>query len=229
MQRRLRYGLGAFAVAAILSGIGIGIALAGEGPATPAATVASAQGQTVQEDFLARLAARLGVSEERLRIALQATLVEELEDAAARGLLPGDLVETLRELVESGMLLQPPEGTSGEDRELPPILREIHGEIEALERQVAAFFGTTEARLREMLGEGKSLGEIADSFGKSRDELSRLLLTEFMAFLEDERVPAPLRDLARTFAARLLELYINGDLSLEGVFGGVLPWTDKGR
>jgi AraC-like DNA-binding protein len=215
MHNAARYALGAFAGAAIISGAGIGIAMAGDSDSTPHAVTTAVQAQEAPADgFLARLAAKLGVSEEELRRAIEGTIEETLQRAADEGRLPQETVDQLQDLIDRG-LHDPDGGLFGD----PEGWGALEADLDALAERLAAFLGTSEEEIRRQLESGMSLADIAEQVNRTPAEIGQSLLQEYLYFLENESVPAEVRTHLRGLTNRLIEMYLDGDLRIDGLFG----------
>ena len=230
MHNAARYALGAFAGAAIISGVGIGVAMAGddgasEQPGSESTTLQLNEGAL--DGFLARLAAKLGVDPETLRSAIQDSLAEEVQQAADDGRITQETADRINGHIENGSWADPfgdeglfdwlPTLPELEDGESP---LELLPEVADIERDIAEFLGTTEAELDSLLEDGATLGEAAESLGVSQGDLEQFLLERALEIINDERVPEELRELMQSGLESLIEAYVNGELTLDGLFGG---------
>jgi hypothetical protein len=139
------------------------------------------------EDIIDRLARNLGIDSDALLEGIRKTASELLDEAEAGGDVPGDVAGVLRGLIEDANLFEmdldeildsvaPLFGLEGfefgqdGDGEVPAFGFGAFGlddEIEGL----AAFLGISADELKDELGTGQTLGEVAESHGKSREEL----------------------------------------------------------
>lgn len=228
MHNAVRYVLGGFAGAAIVTGVSIAVATAGN-TTTPAPEHATAS-QEAPAGFLARLAAKLGISEEELRSAIEETIAEEIDAAEERGAIPEDVAERLRDWLERGAL----EGSLfdwelDDVQGLPavPGLDSIRGDLEELRREIAEFLGTTEEEIRRLLEEGMPLSEIVAESGRTPEEIAQFLLDRFLEHADSD-VPEGVRTLMREALERMVELYLEGRLTLESLLEGGWPGFGAG-
>jgi hypothetical protein len=224
MHNAARYVLGGFAGAAIISGVGISVAMAGDS-ANSTGRIEVAQTSNVDGErlnsFVDWLAEKLGITPEELKAAIEETLAEEVDRAADEGELPQDLADSIQREIENGLFDREidVEGIIGSAGGGIPDLGEIEGQIADLRAEIAAFLGTTEEELRSLLDEGMTLGEIAERFDKTPEEIANFLLEQYLALTENEDVPQEIRDGMRAALEKLIEMYIDGRLALEDLFG----------
>jgi len=207
MHNAMRYVLGGFAGAAIVTGVSIAVATAGN-TTTPAPEHATAS-QEAPAGFLARLAAKLGISEEELRSAIE----EEIDAAEERGAIPEDVAERLRDWLERGALEGPLFDRELDDVQgLPavPGLESIGGDLEELRREIAEFLGTTEEEIQRLLEEGVPLSEIVAESGRTPEEIAQFLLDRFLEHADGD-IPEGVRTLMREALERMVELYLEDD------------------
>lgn len=235
MHNAARYAIGAFAGAAIISGVGIGVAMAGDSESSGSELPALTQPKLAQENpadgFLARLAAKLGIDEQTLRDAIEETLGEEVQRAEDEGYVSPELADRIQRHIENGSWTDPlgpgglfdwlPAPLWGGDPDESPL--ELLPEVADLENEIAAFIGATEEELREALEDGQTLGEVAEDFGTSPEDLQQFMLERALEIINDEQVPEEVRDLLRSGLNQLIEMYINGEVAigdfLEEAFG----------
>lgn len=173
---------------------GGGAALAATGSSNPAS------------DFLGDVADRLGIGRDKLESAIEDATIARIEAAVAAGDLSKEEGERLKERVRSG-----------EGPVFPPTFRAPgfgDGPLEGprmlapgflgadLLGAAADYLGKTKAEVREALGDGKSLGEIAEDEGKSVDGLKEALRS---AVREDADEAVEDGDLTREEADRVVE------------------------
>lgn len=166
---------GGAAAAAIVAAIG-GTALA-QTP-TPPASGSPATGtprpsaQQRADEFVNALAAKLGKSPDELKNAIKAVEKERVAQALQAGRITQDQANTLNQRIDQGQglgLRGPGLGDLGaRGVGKPPGVR---GELSG----VAGFLGLPPQDLRAQLGAGKSLAQIAQEKGKSRDDLKTFL------------------------------------------------------
>jgi hypothetical protein len=181
----LRFGsrkVQAFAAAGVLAVTGVAgtvatVANAQQPTPTPGAArtatpSAGAQQRTqMAEEHLSRLAQNLGVSVDRLREALKQTALQEVDAALAAGRITAQQAQDAKTRINSGDF---PGLHFGIGRGGPG---GFGGRGFFFEKdQLAQFLGITEAQLQTELN-GKSLAQVAQAHGKSRDQLIQFIVT----------------------------------------------------
>lgn len=123
--------------------------------------------------FIAKLAANLGISEEQLQGAIKTTRLQLVDEAVAEGRMTPEQAERARQRIEEGQGFGPMFGPGwpgahhgGPRGERGPA---IGGAGFAA---VAQLLGVTPPQLREEL-RGKTLAEVGQAHGKSRDEVGQ--------------------------------------------------------
>ncbi|MBI2766922.1 MAG: hypothetical protein HYX53_13555 [Chloroflexi bacterium] len=202
-----RAGLAGIAPLALVGVIGGGVLVArasGDRPATGAATVsdevsgansdptlALAANANLTDDYIAKLAANLGIDEQKLRDALKTTALQELDAAVASGKIPQAMADKIRAAISSGDLGALGLGGLRIGRwEIKPDGAAPNGAPQKPGRfgfglfpggknldAVAGFLGITTDVLKSELG-GKTLAQEAQAHGKTRDELKAFLIAE---------------------------------------------------
>ncbi len=133
---------------------------------TPTPPAAQQRAQRADE-FLNRLAQNLGVTPERLRDAIKQTALQEVDAAVARGDLTAQQAQAIKDRINAGDI--GPFGLGfGLGRGGPGPL--------AAHADIAQFLGITPAQLHTELN-GKSLAQVAQAHGKSRDQLIQFLVS----------------------------------------------------
>lgn len=188
-----------------LIGGGIVLADANGGPGAPSTTPSLLRVDSDSLDsYIAKLAGNLGIDEATLREAITATNLDFLDAAVADGRLTEEQAAEVRERLESGegsILGLPLPGIGSGfgwvergDRSAdggPHIIRGLFG----ASAEVADFLGITQDELRSELESGKSLAEVGEAHGKTRDELKAFILEQ-----ADEAIAERIDDLLdRTF------------------------------
>ena len=161
-----RRWLAAAAVAAVLAvGAGAGIAATGGG----------------EDGFLADVAKRLGITEEKLTNAIRDARLAQVDEAVQEGELTEEQGERLKERIRSG-----------EGPVLGPGLRVFGGPGQFGHHRrgadilaaAAAYLGMTPAGLRESLREEGTLAEVAEAQGRSVDGLKTAIGKAIKAHLD---------------------------------------------
>jgi hypothetical protein len=132
-----------------------------------------------QEQFLSSLAGKLGVSVDELKGAISSTELEMLDQAVEQGKISSELGDRLRQRVEEGRLLPPlPRARALQARLNLGQQLVIHAAAEVLDM-------TPQELVREMRTTGKSLAQLAEEKGISRDELKTGILQDVEKHLDD--------------------------------------------
>ncbi|MCC6420021.1 MAG: hypothetical protein IT429_17440 [Gemmataceae bacterium] len=166
--------VGIWGGAAFASGAGGGSSLSLD---RPALVGQQATNDSRVDDYVARLAANLGIDEQTLRDALKTTSLQEIDQAQADGAITQAEADRMRAAVNAGKgpLFGLPGGHHG--RGGPGFFA---GD------DLAAFLGVDEATLRADLQGGKTLAQEAADHGKSRDELKAFLTQQFAAGVDED-------------------------------------------
>ena len=172
MSRWMKALIGVLVVGILALGGVAGHALAQPGPETK-------QASTPREEFLSGVAARLGVPVDQLRGAVQSTELEMLDKAVEQGKVRPEVADRLRQRIEEGRLLPSLSRPAGGQGRLGPGQRLVlHAAAEAL--------GVTPAELvQELRDSGKSLAQLAEEKGISRDELKSRILADVEKHLDN--------------------------------------------
>lgn len=147
-------------------------AVAAGGPAgtlaqqtTPGTGATPATGSSPVADFLAKLAANLGVSQDRLTAAVKQTDLQLIDEAEAAGRLTADQAQAARDRVNNSPADAPPLGIGGR-----------HGgggrgfaKDAALVDAAASYFGVSADQLRQDLMTAGSWQAVAAKYGKDND------------------------------------------------------------
>lgn len=145
------------------------------GTATPSARQQERQAQA--DAYLARLAQNLGVSVDQLKNALKQTALQQVDAALAAGDLTAEQAQAIRERINagSGAFFGPGFGRGGPDG--PGGHGGRGGHAGASHEEIATFLGITAEQLRTELN-GKSLAQVAQAHGKTRDALIQFLVQQ---------------------------------------------------
>lgn len=168
----------AIAVTAVAGG---GPAGALAAPGTPG-TTATATGQNPAADFLAKLAANLGIGQDRLSAAVKQTDLQQIDAAQAAGQLTADQAQAARDRVNDSPDGVPPFGIGGprggEGRG--------HGGQGALLDAAATVFGVGRDQLAQDLATAGSLQGVAAKYGKDTAADKATLETALEAALRQD-------------------------------------------
>lgn len=131
-----------------------------------------------REAYLQGLANRLGVDVETLKQAIKDTNLEQLDQLVQDGVISQETANAIRERIETSdtVWFGLPRGFGF--RGFGPRPCGVMGE------ELAAFLGIDVPTLRSELRSGKSLAQIAEAHGKSRDELKAFLTDQMQARLD---------------------------------------------
>ena len=132
-----------------------------------------------QEEFLSRLADKLGVSVDDLKSAISSTELEMLDEAVEQGTISADRAERLRQRIDEGRLLPPLPRARGLQARLNAGQQLVlHAAAEALDM-------TPRELVQEMRATGKSVAQLAEEKGVSRDELKTAILEDVEKHLDE--------------------------------------------
>ena len=132
-----------------------------------------------QEQFLSSVAAKLDVPVDQLKGAIQSTELEMLDEAVEQGKVRPEVAERLRQRIEEGRLLPSLSGGQLRQGQLNPGQRLVlHAAAEVLDITPAEL-------VRELRDSGKSLAQLAEEKGISREELKRGILADVEKHLDE--------------------------------------------
>ena len=213
MDNRRKLAVGAAAMAAVAGGGAI------------AANAATPEEES--ESLLDDVAEELGVEPARLSDALTQAYENRLDEAVQSGELTQAEADELRDRLEAGdvPLLRGLHGPRGQHGGL-----HLHAGLDA----AATYLGVAEAELRESLGDGDTLAEVARAEGKSVDGLVDALVAEARegldAAVESGRITSAQRDELAADLDERITAFVNGERpAFRGGFGfhGPLPERDS--
>jgi hypothetical protein len=180
--------------------------VAGGGGAAIASSRADAPSRS---SFLDSVARHLGVSRDELDAATKAAALEQVDAALAAGTITEAQADALRSRIEAG------EGAPL----VGPFFHAFHGGMHgpgAHLSTAAEYLGLTVEELRERLGRGQSLAEVAEAEGKSVDGLEEALVDQAEKRVDEAVEDGLLTDeQARAMLERLesrIEALVNGEL-----------------
>jgi hypothetical protein len=126
----------------------------------------------LQEEFLGRVAEKLGVPVEELEEAIRSTELEMLDEAVEQGRIRPERAERLRRHIEEGRLLPPlPRPRPWQERLHPGQRLMLHAAAEVLDMTPRELIG-------ELRQSGQSLAQLAEEKGVSREELKSGILED---------------------------------------------------
>ncbi len=132
-----------------------------------------------QEEFLSSVAAKLGVPVDQLKGAIQSTEVEVLDRAVEQGKVRPEVAERLRQRIEEGRLLPSLSRAAARQARLGPGQRLVlHSAAEVLDMTPAEL-------VRDLRDSGKSLAQLAEEKGVSRDDLKSGILADVEKHLDN--------------------------------------------
>lgn len=192
MQIR-RLGIGSAIAGGVLGiaamvGAGVGLQHFTASAQSPAPTPTATTKADRAADYLAKLAANLGVSVDQLKAANLATQHQLIDEAVAAGRLTAEQAAQLKERL-----------AQADGRHFGPVLPRVHrhhpgnapggpGGLRIAPANVLApvseFLGIDPQTLMSELRAGKSLAQIAQERGKTRDELKAVLTAQFGAMVD---------------------------------------------
>jgi hypothetical protein len=123
--------------------------------------------------FLAKVAEKLGVSEDELNTAVQQAQIEMIDEAVAEGRLTEDQAAQMTERIAEGDFLFPFMGKGPS----------WHGGA-AIPQAAAQVLGMTEDEVMQELRDGSSLAEVAEAKGMSAEDFKAALLTQVRSQLD---------------------------------------------
>ena len=138
---------------------------------TPTPTPAKPQAASLRQDWLNRVARLLGVTTDRLTDAFKQASRETVQQAVQEGRLTQDQANRIIQRIDQGQFFVGPFFSKGR----PAVHFDLCRHLDAL----AGFLGMNTADLMNELRSGKSLAQIAQEHGKSRDELKTFLTQQF--------------------------------------------------
>lgn len=167
-------------------------------------------------DFVARLAEKLGISQDKLQAAIDETQLDMVDEAVAEGRLTDEQANRIRDRIESGEGLFP-FGGFGKGFALG---RGI-GHLGASVNDVADFLGMSVDELRAAMADGQSLAQVADSQGVGADKLKEYLVGQV-----EESVAQAVKD-GRITQTQADEILANAPDRIEQMInqeGSLCPW-----
>ena len=187
------FGAAPLAAASIIGG-GVVFAQSGSGT-TPTPIQAQAVHQAATGEYMTALATNLNISEQTLRDAIKKTNLSFLDKAVTDGKITAEMAAKIRADIESGqfgffmgghggpggpgMDGHGRGGPGGPDKD-----GRGHPGGHFAGPELATFLGITQEQLRTELGSGKTLAQVADAHGKTRQQLSDFLIAARKAELD---------------------------------------------
>ncbi|HEY3109724.1 MAG TPA: hypothetical protein VGL23_13270 [Chloroflexota bacterium] len=178
MPKLAKFLVGGLTATILTAAVG-GSALAQVGPQTPTPSTTPARGQAA-DAFVGALATRLGKSADEVRAAVVAAQKELVDQAAAAGRLTLEQATRLKQRIDQaggrGALRGPHLGGK-QERGFQPLRQAVGG--------LADLLKITPRQLRQELRAGKSLAQVAQDHGKTRDELKQYITDRAKARLDE--------------------------------------------
>lgn len=158
--------------AALLTVAGVGVAFAA------GASESSGPGNPVEQDFIDKLAAQLGVSTDTLTADIRSADLAQIDDWLSSGKITQAQADSLKQRINAAGV--PPLGAnpySRADRFFGPGIGNLS--------DLAQFLGTDTQTLQTDLKSGQSLAQIAQANGKTADQLTTFLVDNAEQQLKD--------------------------------------------
>lgn len=169
IRRVIFLGLPLLVAAFLAGGVVLGRTFADTPTPTPTPTKPPAA--SLWQDWLNRVARILGVTTDRLTEAFKQAGRETVQQAVQEGKLTQDQANRILQRIDQGDFFAGPFFGKGG----PAVHFDLRRHFDAL----AGFLGMNTADLMNELRSGKSLAQIAQEHGKSRDELKNFLTQQF--------------------------------------------------
>jgi transposase-like protein len=175
------FGAAPLAAASIIGG---GVVFAQSGPGTaPTPTQAQVDRQAATSDYIKALATNLNISEQTLRDAIKKTNLSFLDKAVTDGKITKEMADKIRADIESGQFgffFGGPGGPGGPGGHGGPGGPGMDGRGHPgghfAGPEFAAFLGVTQEQLRTELASGKTIAQVAEAHGKTRQQVSDFLI-----------------------------------------------------
>jgi polyhydroxyalkanoate synthesis regulator phasin len=194
-------------VAAAVAVLGLAAVIVG------GAVTSAQEGDGPLGTFVEKLAAKLGIGEEKLKTAIEETQSEMIDEGVAEGRLTEEQAERLKERAAEGGFGFPFRGPGGGPG---------HGVWGAgvTPETIAEALGISQDELMAELSGGKSLAEVAGDHGMSVDEFSEALLSQVKAQLGGLVAEGKLTQEQADAMLERIEENIDGIVNGQGVPGG---------
>lgn len=172
------------------------------------AVTSAQEGDGLVGSFLARVAEKLGVSEEELKTAIDEARDETIDEAVDEGLFTEEQGERLKERAEEGGFLFPPGPRHG-----------FRGAVQITDA-AAEVLGMTQDELMEQLRDGKSLAEVAEAQEMSVEDFKAALLDEIQTRLGELVADGDLTQTQADHISQCMEENIDRIVNAGGCLGG---------
>jgi polyhydroxyalkanoate synthesis regulator phasin len=194
-------------IAAVVVVLGLAVVAVG------GAVTSAQEGDGPFAGFLAKVAAKLGVSEDKLKGAIDEAQIETIDEAVASGRITQEQADRMKERVGDGDSLLPFGGPRGGPR------GELGG-MRVLPDAAAQALGITQDELMIELKDGKSLAEVAEAKGMSVDDFKAALLTQVKAQLDSLVADGTLTQEQADRVMQNIEDNTDSIVNAQGGFGG---------
>lgn len=177
MSTRFKAVVGAVVAVVLVAGLFAGLAFAAD--PTPTATPTT---QTLARTFLSKLAAKLGVSQDKLQQDIVSTEKEMVDEAQQAGKLTQQQADNLKQRIDEsqGILGFGRGGMMRGQGWSRGVMKGFGlGTVD-----IAGFLGITPQQLETELESGKSLAQVAEAHGKTRDQLKTYIHDQVKAKLD---------------------------------------------
>lgn len=164
----------ALVVAALAAVVGLAVGILGVGPLATSAQ----EDERPIDTFLAKVAEKLGVSQEDLTTAIRDAQLEMIDEAVAEGRLSEEMADRLRERIEEGGILFPP------PRPHPPRPGVCQRAADLVLKAAAEVLDMPLGELKHELKADRSLAQVAEAQGMPVDEFRGALLEQIRAQLD---------------------------------------------
>ena len=193
--------------------VGAVVAVLGLGAVALGGAVTSAQGDDGPvATFLAKVAEKLGVSEDKLNTAVQEAQTEMIDEAVAQGRLTEEQAAQMKEGIAGGDFLFP---FGGRDGGWPAGA--------GIPEAAAQVLGMTQDQVMQELRDGSSLAELAAAHGMSTEDFQAALLTQVRSQLDAQVADGKLtQDQADQEYQRIqdnIDSIVSGEAGLGGLGG----------
>jgi len=175
MSRKTKTTLGILVVGILVLGGVIG-GVVNHALAQPG--TAEGDASTPKEEFLSSVSTKLGVPVDQLKGAIQSTELEMLDKAAEQGKVRPEVADRLRQRIEEGQILPSLPRLATSQARLSP------GQRLVLRAAADVLNMTPQDLAKEMRTTGKSLAQVAEEKGVSRDDLKSGITADVEKYLD---------------------------------------------
>ena len=198
---------------------------------TPSDNTTTTKREELVQDFLAKLAANLGISQSDLEQAIRATDSQILDQLVTDGKITEEEAAKIQERIDNGDFPLFPFGGHGPGRGPGPHHGHGFGMIGGdLIKQTADFLGVDRQTVIDGLQNDQSLAQIAEANGKSGDELSGYIYDQLQTKLDEavanNRITQDREDSMLSNAKDRIDEAINRVGPFDGPWGGDKPFDN---